>query len=69
MRGWHDPFALLEKEDPSGSEIASVLAQEGVDAVYSGALVVAEENDREVVCAVYDVDAKKLTGSVKGLRL
>lgn len=27
------------------------------------------QNDREVVCAVYDVDAKKLTGSVKGLRL
>ena len=28
-----------------------------------------QQNDREVVCAVYDVDAKKLTGSVKGLRL
>lgn len=28
-----------------------------------------QDNDREVVCAVYDVDAKKLTGSVKGLRL
>jgi hypothetical protein len=27
------------------------------------------QNDREVICAVYDVDAKKLTGSVKGLRL
>jgi hypothetical protein len=27
------------------------------------------QNDREVVCAVYDIDAKKLTGSVKGLRL
>jgi hypothetical protein len=27
------------------------------------------ENDREVVCAVYDVEAAKLTGSVKGLRL
>lgn len=26
-------------------------------------------NDREVVCAVYDVDAKKLTGSVKDTRL
>ena len=25
--------------------------------------------DREVVCAVYDIDAKKLAGSVKGLRL
>ena len=28
-----------------------------------------QQSDREVVCAVYDVDAKKLTGSVKGLRL
>ena len=27
------------------------------------------QNDREVVCAVYDIDAKKLTGSVKGLGL
>jgi len=27
------------------------------------------QNDREVVCAVYDVELKKLTGSVKGLRL
>jgi hypothetical protein len=27
------------------------------------------QNDREVVCAVYDVDAKQLTGSVKGLAL
>jgi len=24
------------------------------------------QSDREVVCAVYDIDAKKLTGSVKG---
>jgi hypothetical protein len=27
------------------------------------------QNDREVICAVYDVAANKLTGSVKGLRL
>jgi hypothetical protein len=27
------------------------------------------QNDREVVCAVYDVAANKLTGSVKGLAL
>jgi hypothetical protein len=27
------------------------------------------QNDREVVCAVYDMAAEKLTGSVKGLRL
>ena len=28
-----------------------------------------QQNDREVVCVVYDMDANKLTGSVKGLRL
>jgi len=27
------------------------------------------QNDREVICAVYDLEAKKLTGSVKGLAL
>jgi hypothetical protein len=27
------------------------------------------QNDREVICAVYDVDAQKLAGTVKGLRL
>jgi hypothetical protein len=27
------------------------------------------QNDREVICAVYDVAANKLTGSVKGLQL
>lgn len=35
-RGWHDPFALLAKEDPEGA-VAAVLAQEGVAATYSGA--------------------------------
>ena len=28
-----------------------------------------QKNDREVICAVYDIEAKKLAGSVKGLRL
>jgi hypothetical protein len=28
-----------------------------------------QQNDREVICAVYDIDATKLTGSVKGLHL
>lgn len=33
---WSDPFQLLADEDPSG-RVASVLAQEGVDAEFSGA--------------------------------
>lgn len=40
QRGWTDPYKLMEREDPKGTAIASVLAQEGVDAAYSGSLVV-----------------------------
>lgn len=38
-RGWTDPFKLLAEEDDETGQIASVLAQEGVEAQYSGALV------------------------------
>ncbi|HEX8735896.1 MAG TPA: hypothetical protein VF721_11260 [Pyrinomonadaceae bacterium] len=38
-RGWIDPFKLLADEDTQGNAITSVLAQEGVEAFYSGALV------------------------------
>ncbi len=38
-RGWVDPFALLSREDPSGEALAAVLAQEGVEPAFSGALV------------------------------
>jgi hypothetical protein len=44
-RGWIDPFALIATEDPDGVEIASVLAQEGVDARYSGAAVAGARTD------------------------
>ncbi|HEX2373697.1 MAG TPA: hypothetical protein VHO93_06920 [Actinomycetota bacterium] len=37
QRGWRDPFALLGAEDPSGTALAAVLAQEGVRARWSGA--------------------------------
>jgi hypothetical protein len=37
QRGWCDPFALLAVEDPDGKTLASVLAQEGVAARWSGA--------------------------------
>jgi hypothetical protein len=37
QRGWRDPFALLAEEDPSGTAVVSVLAQEGVQARFSGA--------------------------------
>lgn len=39
QRGWTDPFALLQAEDPDGTAISSVLGQGGVEPVYSGALL------------------------------
>jgi hypothetical protein len=39
QRGWADPFKLLEKEDPEQDALASVLSQEGVRAVTSGASI------------------------------
>ena len=45
-RGWIDPFALMAKEDSEGLAIASVLAQSGVPATFSGASIVdADGND------------------------
>ena len=38
-RGWLDPFRLMAAEDLEGVRIASVLAQRGVEATYSGAAV------------------------------
>lgn len=43
QRGWRDPYDLLNEEDPSGTRIRSVLAQEGVDARYSGAAFTTED--------------------------
>ena len=44
-RGWLDPFELMAKEDPGGTRIASVLAQEGIYANYSGSLIVDAEGE------------------------
>ncbi len=46
-RGWMDPYALMQREDPEGTAIASILAQRGVDARYSGALI--SQPDGEVL--------------------
>lgn len=46
--GWLDPFRLLAEEDPAADKLASVLAQEGVDAAYSGAAFT-ELNGRAVI--------------------
>jgi hypothetical protein len=38
--GWLDPFKLLRSEDPDDRSIASVLCQQGIPQMYSGALIV-----------------------------
>jgi hypothetical protein len=45
VRGWTDPFKLLAAEDPEGREISSVLVQEEVPAIYSGALITAADGE------------------------
>lgn len=49
VRGWVDPFRLLAVEDPTGENLASVLAQDGVDAAYSGAATPLSEGDSALV--------------------
>ncbi|MDE4580279.1 hypothetical protein LOF21_25435 [Sinorhizobium meliloti] len=39
-KGWADPFALVQVEDPDGSQLASVLSQAAILAKYSGAAIV-----------------------------
>jgi hypothetical protein len=38
--GWLDPYELLTSEDPEGTQIASVIAHESVDAAFSGAATI-----------------------------
>jgi hypothetical protein len=48
QRGWCDPFKLLNDEDPDNTHIASVLAQEGIDAAFSGSLIVQADGQVKV---------------------
>jgi hypothetical protein len=38
-KGWLDPFKLVNEEDPDGNALASVLSQQSVPAVFSGAAI------------------------------
>ena len=39
VKGWRDPFELLQQEDPEGTNIMSVLCQSSIQATHSGAAV------------------------------
>ncbi len=45
IRGWTDPFVLLQREDSEEKILASVLSQEGVRAVASGAAIASEQRE------------------------
>lgn len=45
QHGWLDPFQLMQDEDPKGNMIAAIIAQVGIEAKYSGALMVSEEGE------------------------
>ncbi len=48
QRGWCDPYRLLSEEDPDGTQIASTLAQEGIDALFSGSLIVQADGEVKI---------------------
>jgi hypothetical protein len=45
VKGWTDPFALLQAEDPEGLVLASVLRQDAVNAGHSGAAIVGADGE------------------------
>jgi hypothetical protein len=46
--GWLDPFALMTSEDPEGTSIASILAQQGVKPQFAGASII-DRNEALVI--------------------
>jgi len=66
LKGWTDPFALLQAEDPDGSVIASVLRQDAVGHVRVGANEpVALQVDGEHLGHHRDVRFRAVTGALR----
>lgn len=61
-RGWIDPFELLAKEDPD-QNVVSVIAQEGVDAKFSGGAVSAKPGKSPLIEGVAGFGADFMSGS------
>lgn len=62
-RGWKDPYQLLGLGEPAGSAIASVLAQEGVDAAFSGATIPTAKAGQDRVEGVVGFGDKFMQGA------
>lgn len=45
LKGWADPFALLQAEDPEARVLASVLCQDAINAGHSGAAIVGADGE------------------------
>lgn len=46
IHGWTDPYSLMDSEDPTRTSIASCIVQEGVESVFSGALITESSGER-----------------------
>jgi hypothetical protein len=60
-RGWSDPFELLAKEDPHAAVVA-VIAQEGVDSVFSGATLPVDAGEGHAIEGVAGVGDRFMLG-------
>lgn len=49
VKGYIDPFKLLQNEDPTGREIPSVLIQSSADMKYAGACFVRTKKDLDII--------------------
>jgi hypothetical protein len=68
-RRWQDPYAMLARSDPDGSAISSVLAQEGVDAEYSGASLPGGDGEPDYVEGVPGIGDEFMQGRQKPEKL
>ena len=49
VKGYTDPFKLMQEEDPSGKNIGSILIQDSVKSVYSGSTIVKKDKKNDLV--------------------
>ena len=67
IRGWHNPFTLMDDDDPSGKNIVSCLSQREVVAKYSG--ICLSTNENVVIEGVYGFGDNFMLGADQPVRL
>jgi hypothetical protein len=63
LRGWSDPFKIMNEADPEGNRIASVLVQDEVKPEYSGAVLTGRD-DNPLIEGVHGTGDRLMIGSV-----